>query len=79
LEERIGAWFRERFGERIRLRRGEVCDALVAFGVTREPDRDLKKFVDAGLMSVMPPVHGEIRKSYHRDAVLRFVLAQCRE
>lgn len=78
LEERVADWMRREFGERIRLRRGEVCDAMRAFGVIRDKN-EFSKLVDAGLMSAMPPVNGERRASYHRDAVSRFIVANCRE
>jgi hypothetical protein len=78
IEERVLGWLVEHHQERIRLRRGEVCDAMRAFGVIRK-DEEFDKIVLAGSMSAMPPVNGERRKSYHRDGVLRFIVGCCRE
>lgn len=78
VEVRVARWMTAAFGERIRLRRGEVCDAMRAFGVIDKPD-EFDKLVSVGLMSAMPHVNGKRRAHYHRDKVRCFIVENCRE
>ncbi len=74
----IRAWFKEAYGDKIRLRAGEVRKAFGNFGLPSYTN-DLKKLVDNGLIKPMNRVNGCKQERYNRDKIMDYITENCTE